>query len=133
MSVAQKKPNISNYQFMCALLYIIENGCKWRALPKKYGNRHTIYVKFNRWSKNRTISRIFEELQKLDIIDIRTEQMYFILTVPVSKCILMRQMQENQAANKVLDPLKGTDNENKPCLYIHTICYDFALIFRKLP
>ncbi|MDE7212326.1 MAG: transposase [Lachnospiraceae bacterium] len=22
------------------MLYIIENGCKWRALPKKYGNCH---------------------------------------------------------------------------------------------
>ena len=73
MPVARKKPSISNYQFMCALLYIIENGCKWRALPKKYGNWHTIYVRFNRWSKNGTISRIFEELQKLDIIDIRTD------------------------------------------------------------
>ena len=73
MPVARKKSSISNYQFMCALLYIIENGCKWRALPKKYGNWHTIYVRFNRWSKNGTISRIFEELQKLDIIDIRTD------------------------------------------------------------
>lgn len=73
MPVARKKPSISNYQFMCALLYIIENGCKWRALPKKYGNWHTIYVRFNRWSKNGTISRIFEKMQKLDIIDIRTD------------------------------------------------------------
>ena len=56
---------------MNALLYIIENGCKWRALPKKYGNWHTIYVKFNRWSKNGTIQRIFDELQKQNIIDIQ--------------------------------------------------------------
>ena len=73
MPIARKKPSISNYQFMCALLYIIENGCKWRALPKKYGNWHTIYMKFNRWSKNGTISRIFDEMQKLNIIDIRTD------------------------------------------------------------
>lgn len=73
MPVVRKKPSISNYLFMCALLYIIENGCKWRVLPKKYGNWHTIYVRFNRWSNNGTISRIFEELQKLDIIDIRMD------------------------------------------------------------
>jgi len=73
MPIARKKPSISNYQFMCALLYIIENGCKWRALPKKYGNWHTIYMKFNRWSKNGTIRRIFDEMQKLNIIDIRTD------------------------------------------------------------
>lgn len=41
MPIARKKPSISNYQFMYALLYIIENGCKMRELviidarPKK--------------------------------------------------------------------------------------------------
>lgn len=73
MSIAQKKPSISNYQFMCALLYIIENGCKWRSLPKKYGNWHTIYMRFSRWSKNGTIQKIFEELQEMNIIDNRTD------------------------------------------------------------
>ena len=43
MPIPRKPPEISNYQFLCALLYMIENGCKWRALPKKYGKWHTIY------------------------------------------------------------------------------------------
>lgn len=73
MPIARKKPSISNYQFMCALLYIIENGCKWRALPKKYGNWHTIYMRFSRWSQNGTIQKIFEELQGMNIIDNRTD------------------------------------------------------------
>ena len=71
--IPRKPPEILNYQFLCALLYIIENGCKWRALPKKYGKRHTIYMKFNRRSKNGTIQRIFEEMQNLNIIDVRTD------------------------------------------------------------
>ena len=73
MPTQRKKSTISNYDFMRALLYIIENGCKWRALPKEYGNWHTIYVRFNRWSKNGTIDKIFEELQNKNIIEIRTE------------------------------------------------------------
>ena len=73
MPIPRKPPEISNYQFLCALLYMIENGCKWRALPKKYGKWHTIYMRFNRWSKNGTIQKIFEEMQKLDIIDVRTD------------------------------------------------------------
>ena len=56
MPIPRKPPEISNYQFLCALLYMIENGCKWRALPKKYGKWHTIYMRFNRWSKNGTDS-----------------------------------------------------------------------------
>ena len=73
MPKPRKKPTISNYDFMWALLYIIENGCKWRALPKEYGNWHTIYVRFNRWSKNGIIDEIFEAMQTENIIEIRTE------------------------------------------------------------
>ena len=73
MPIPRKPAEISNYQFMCALLYIIENGCKWRALPKKYGKWHTIYMKFNRWSKNGTMKKIFEKMQALNIIDVRTD------------------------------------------------------------
>ena len=68
MPIPRKPPEISNYQFLCALLYMIENGCKWRALPKKYGK-----WRFNRWSKNGTIKRIFEKMQELNIIDVRTD------------------------------------------------------------
>ena len=73
MPTPRRKPEISIYDFLYALLFIIENGCKWRALPNEYGNRHTIYVKFNRWCKNGVIDRIFEALQEENIIEIRTE------------------------------------------------------------
>ena len=48
MATAQKTAKISNYKFMCAMLYIVDNGCKWMALPKKYGKCQTVYMKFNR-------------------------------------------------------------------------------------
>ena len=63
---------LGNLTFINALLYIIENGCKWRALPNEYGNWHTIYVRFNRWSKNGAIERIFTALQEYGIICIET-------------------------------------------------------------
>jgi hypothetical protein len=47
---------------------------------KTFGNLHTIYVKFNRWSKNGTIQRIFEELQKQKIIDIQSEVLSLDIT-----------------------------------------------------
>lgn len=73
MPIPRKSPIVSNYDFVCALLYIIENGCKWRALPKEYGEWHTIYTRFNRWSKNGVIDKIFSELQNNGTIEIRTE------------------------------------------------------------
>lgn len=42
---------INNLQLINAILYVAENGCKWRALPKSYGNWHTIYVRMNRGVK----------------------------------------------------------------------------------
>ena len=65
--------SITNLQFLNALLYVVENGCKWRALPKEYGNWHTIYVRMNRWSKNGVLDRVFTVLQNEGVIDINTE------------------------------------------------------------
>ena len=64
MPIARKSAKVSNYKFMCAILYIIENGCKWMALPKGYGKWQTVYVKFNRWFKNGTIDRILIAMKK---------------------------------------------------------------------
>ena len=64
---------ISNYQLINAILYITENGCKWRALPKEYGNWHTVYMRMNRWSKSGVLRRMFEALQIEGIIRIKME------------------------------------------------------------
>ena len=52
MPTPRRKPEVSNYDFLCALLYIIENGCKWRALPNEYGNWHTIFIDLNQIAEN---------------------------------------------------------------------------------
>ncbi len=43
---------ISHYQFFCAVLYRLRTGTPWRDLPSLYGNWHTIYTRFKRWSEN---------------------------------------------------------------------------------
>ena len=64
---------MSNHQLVNAILYVTENGCKWRALPVTYGNWHTVYVRMNRWSKNGVLRRLFEALQTEGIIRIKME------------------------------------------------------------
>ncbi len=64
---------LENLRLINAILYVTENGCKWRALPKEYGNWHTIYVRMNRWSKSGVLQRIFEALQVEGIIRIKVE------------------------------------------------------------
>ena len=64
---------MTNLQLINAILYVAENGCKWRALPKSYGNWHTIYVRMNRWSKNGVLDRVFAALQLEGIIQVKVE------------------------------------------------------------
>ena len=70
----QRKPaKISNLDVLNAVLYVVENGCKWRALPERYGKWHTVYERMNRWSKNGVLQRVFEGLQMEGIIKIKME------------------------------------------------------------
>ena len=51
-----------------AILYVAENGCKWRALPRRYGHWNTVYRRFRRWVENGVLSRVLEVLQKEELI-----------------------------------------------------------------
>ena len=42
---------ISNIDFINAVLQVLENGCKRRALPERFGNWFTVHTRFRRWSK----------------------------------------------------------------------------------
>ena len=56
--------SLSNLQVLNAILYVAEHGCKWRGLPKRFGNWHTIYTRMNRWTKSGVLDRMFEELRR---------------------------------------------------------------------
>ena len=64
---------VTNLQFLNALLYVAEQGCKWRGLPKRFGPWHTIYTRMNRWSKNGVLDHVFERLQRQQIVRIKIE------------------------------------------------------------
>jgi len=64
---------LSNLQVLNAILYVAEHGCKWRGLPKRFGNWHSIYVRMNRWAKSGVLDRVFEQLQLQQIVRIRIE------------------------------------------------------------
>jgi transposase len=71
-SFPRQRGNVSldNLQVINAILYVLEQGCKWRGLPKHFGNWHSIYTRMNRWSKSGVLDRIFERLQKEQMISI---------------------------------------------------------------
>jgi transposase len=65
--------SLSNLNVLNAILYVAEHGCKWRGLPKRFGNWHTIYTRMNRWSKSGVMDRVFEQLQQSQVVRIRIE------------------------------------------------------------
>ena len=65
--------SLSNLQVLNAILFVAEQGCKWRGLPKRFGNWHTIYTRMNRWSKAGVLDRLFAKLQEEQIVRIKIE------------------------------------------------------------
>ncbi len=73
LPVQRGNVSLSNLQVLNAILYVAEHGCKWRGLPERFGNWHTIYTRMNRWSKNGVLDRVFEHLQREQIVRIKVE------------------------------------------------------------
>lgn len=49
---------IDNRLMVNAILYVAANGCKWRALPERFGKWQTVYRRMNRWAKQGVLDRI---------------------------------------------------------------------------
>src|ERR1035438_2950028 len=60
LPVQRGNVRLNNLQVLNAVLYVAEQGCKWRGLPKRFGRWHTIYTRMNRWSKNGVLDQVFE-------------------------------------------------------------------------
>ncbi len=67
--------SLSNLSVLNAILHVAEHGCKWRGLPERFGNWHTIYTRMSRWSKSGVLDRVFEHLQRERLIRVSVEVM----------------------------------------------------------
>jgi transposase len=70
LPVQRGNVKIANLTLINAVLYVAENGCKWRALPREFGNWHTIYTRLKRWAERGVLERLFVALQKEKLIQI---------------------------------------------------------------
>ena len=73
LPVQRGNVRLTNLQVLNAILYVAEQGCKWRGLPKRFGRWHTIYMRMSRWSKLGVLDRVFEKLQVEQIVRIKIE------------------------------------------------------------
>ena len=65
--------SLSHLRVLNAILYVTEQGCTWRGLPKRFGNWHTIYTRMNRWSKGGVLDRMFAQLPQASIARLTIE------------------------------------------------------------
>ena len=55
---------IANLDVINAVLYVAENGCKWRALPERFGNWHTIYTRLG-GGRGGVLDRLFKPCRNI--------------------------------------------------------------------
>ena len=60
LPVQRGNVRLSNLQVLNAVLYVAEQGCKWRGLPKRFGRWHTIYTDESLVQERRSRSGIRE-------------------------------------------------------------------------
>lgn len=51
-----------NRLFVEAVLWIARTGAPWRDLPESFGRWHTVYMRYNRWSRKGIWQRIFDTI-----------------------------------------------------------------------
>jgi len=47
-----------------AIFYLLDNGCKWRALPHDYPKWQVVYAYFRAWQKNGLWTRLNDQLRE---------------------------------------------------------------------
>jgi transposase len=56
------RPRIDDSLVVNGILYVLVTGCRWMALPAKYGSYKTCWDRFRRWSVMGVWSKILEAL-----------------------------------------------------------------------
>lgn len=57
-----RKRTVNIREVLNGLLYVVSTGCQWRALPKEFPPRSTLFYYFGRWEADGTLRRIHDAL-----------------------------------------------------------------------
>jgi len=60
----------NNRLFIEAILWICRTGTPWRDMPAYFGNWHTLFTRYNRWSKAGRWEAILKHYRKIRIWNI---------------------------------------------------------------
>jgi len=57
-----RKRDVNEREIVNAIMYVLSTGCQWRALPKDFPPRSTVWHYLDLWSYDGTLERIHHEL-----------------------------------------------------------------------
>src|ERR1039457_4495339 len=127
LPVQRGNVTIDNLEVLNAILYVAEQGCKWRGLPSRFGNWHSIYTRMNRWAKNGVLDRVFQRLQTEQIVRIKIEAFSLDSTsikVHPDGTGALKKTGRRPSANPVADgtPSAGPTHLNLPVVVASSHC-----------
>ena len=59
-----RPPSVDLREVVNAALYVLHEGCRWRALPHDFPAWETVYWYFARWTDDGTLVRIQDEVRR---------------------------------------------------------------------
>jgi transposase len=62
-----RKPVISDRDALEGILYILREGCRWRALPSHFGHWMRVFMRYQRWTERGVWWKVLMRLQKAGI------------------------------------------------------------------
>ena len=73
LPVQRGNVRVSNLTVINAILFVTENGCKWRALPLRFGKWYKVYTRMHCWADAGVLDRLFNALQDHHMIRVSVD------------------------------------------------------------
>ena len=65
-----RKPGISDRHALEGALYILREGCGWRAMPAEFGPWMAVFMRYKRWVERGVWWKILMRLQKAGVLTV---------------------------------------------------------------
>jgi len=79
------RPPMNSRQALSGIMYVLENGSKWRFLPSMYGKPSTVHGTFMRWIRNGTFKQLAERARNFYLMALGTAPRWCAIDTSSSK------------------------------------------------
>jgi transposase len=59
---------VDDRRVISGIIHVLKCGCRWIDCPREYGPHTTVYNRFNRWSRRRFWTAMFEAIAKVGAV-----------------------------------------------------------------